>query len=280
VQPSTKNKRPREIAEGLDIQALGMTLKISHCLPSKNNWNFGPDVHNFAEPTQEFWLSGIPEQHEKAGIGSSEPNCISGHQVVWTSERAGYSAMSSSVCQSSVVLGNWFKDYNSSSKGGSPSLSEISQKLFQVTSNDARVPPWPGLSAYQAEEPSSKLSCNTTLCSYQTEEVARNLSNAIEEKKEPCMFRLFGVNLINHTKSKSSATTDKMTMGVGEISTRAAGSFEDSGQLSALSKVTKDHTQLLNESPREIQSHQSCTGRTRIKVQVLLFSSLFPCSAS
>ena len=257
---------------------MGMRLKISRCLSSKNNRNFDSDVHNFAEPTQEFWLSGIPEQHEKTGIGSSEPNCISGHQVIWTSERAGYSAMSSSVCQSSVVLGNWFKDYNSSSKGGSPSLSEISQKLFQVTSNDARVPPWPGLSAYQAEEPSSKLSCNTALCSYQTEEVAPNLSNAIEEKKEPCMFRLFGVNLINHTKI--SSTTDKMTMGVGEVSTQAAGSFEDSGQLSALSKVIKDHTQVLNESPREIQSHQSCTGRTRIKVQVLLFSSLSPFSAS
>ncbi|OEL35057.1 Auxin response factor 1, partial [Dichanthelium oligosanthes] len=239
VQPSTKNKRPRETAESLDIQAL--------------------------EPAQEFWLSGMPEQHEKTGTGSSEPNCIPGHQVVWTSERAGYSGMSSSVCQNSLVLGNWFEDFNSSSKV-SPSLSEISQKLFQVTSNDARVPPWPGLCAYQAEEPSSKLSCNTALCSYQTEEVAPKFSNAVEEKKEPSMFRLFGVNLINHTKS--SASTDKMTVGVGEISTRAAGSFEDSGQPSAVSKVTKDHTQVVNESPREIQSHQSCTGRTRIKVQM------------
>lgn len=210
----------------------------------------------------------MPEQHEKTG---TEPNCISGHQLAWTSERAGYSAMSSSVCQNSVVLGNWFKDFNSSSKGASPSLAEISQKLFQVTSNDAsRVPPWPGLSAYQTEEPSSKLSCNTAVCSYQTEEVAPKFSNAVVEKKEPSMLRLFGVNLIDHTKS--SATADKMTVGVGEISTRAAGSLEDSSQLSALSKVTKDHTQFVNESPREIQSHQSCTGRTRIKVQVLFFS--------
>ncbi|CAM0145497.1 unnamed protein product [Urochloa decumbens] len=240
VQPPTKNKRPRETAESLDIQA--------------------------QEPTQEFWLSGMPEQHEKAGIGSSEPNCISGHQVVWTSERAGYSAMSSSVCQNSVVFGNWFKDFNSSSKGASPSLSEISHKMFQVTSNDARVPSWPGLSAYQAEEPSSKLSCNTALCSYQTEEVAPHFSNAVEEKKAPSMFRLFGVNLINHTKN--TATSEKMTVGVGEVLTRAAGSLEDSSQISAVSKVTKDHTQFVNESPREIQSHQSCTGRTRIKVQM------------
>nr|CAB3471602.1 unnamed protein product [Digitaria exilis] len=103
VQPSTKNKRPREAAENLDIQAL--------------------------EPTEEFWFSGMPEQHEKTG---TEPNCISGHQLAWTSERAGYSAISSSVCQNSVGLGNWFKDFNTSSKGVSPSLSEISQKLFQV----------------------------------------------------------------------------------------------------------------------------------------------------
>ncbi|XP_066313507.1 auxin response factor 1-like isoform X1 [Miscanthus floridulus] len=240
VQPSMKNKRPRETAESLDIHVL--------------------------EPAQEFWLSGRPEQHEKTSISSTEPNCISVHQVAWTSEHAGYSAMSSSICQNSAVIGSWFKDFNSSSKGTSPSLPEISQKLFQVTSNDARVPPWPGLSAYQAEEPSSKLSCNTALCSYQTEEVAPKFSIAVEEKKEPGMFRLFGVNLINHTRS--SATADKTTVGVGETSMRGAGSFEDSGQLSALSRVTKDHTHLVNESPREIQSHQSCNGRSRIKVQM------------
>ncbi|EES02172.1 hypothetical protein BDA96_03G003900 [Sorghum bicolor] len=239
VQPSMKNKRPRETAESLDIHAL--------------------------EPAQEFWLSGRPEQH-KTSISSNEPNCISVHQVAWTSERPGYSAMSSSICQNSAVIGSWFKDFNSSSKGASPSLPEISQKLFQVTSNDARVPPWPGLSAYQAEELSSKLSCNTALCSYQTEEVAPKFSIAVEEKKEPGMFRLFGVNLVNHTRS--SGIADKMTVGVGETSMRGAGSFEDSGQLSALSRVTKDHTHLVNESPREIQSHQSCSGRNRIKVQM------------
>ena len=44
MQPSTKNKRHRETAESLDIQAMGMTLKISRCLSSKNNWNFGSDL--------------------------------------------------------------------------------------------------------------------------------------------------------------------------------------------------------------------------------------------
>lgn len=232
VQPAMKNKRPRETPEGLDIHAL--------------------------EPAQEFWLSGRPEQHEKTSVSSSEPK----HQVAWTSERAGYSAMSSSICQNSAVTGSWFKGFNSS--GSHPSLPEISQKLFQVTSNDARVPPWPGLSAYHADEPSSKLSCNTALCSYQTEEVAPRFSNAVEEeKKEPGMFRLFGVNLINH--ARSSATADKTSVGAGETSARAAGSFEDSAQLS---RVTKDHTHMVNGSPREIQSHQSCSGRSRIKVQM------------
>ncbi|KAK3159621.1 hypothetical protein QOZ80_1BG0048890 [Eleusine coracana subsp. coracana] len=126
VQPSTKTKRPREIAENLDIQA--------------------------PEHAQEFWLSGMPQQHEKP------------------------------------------------------------------------------------------------------------------EKKEPSMLRLFGVNLINHINS--TASTDKMTVVVAETSTQAACSYEDSGQLSALSKVTKDHTQFVNESPREIQSHQSSAARTRIKVQM------------
>lgn len=208
----------------------------------------------------------MPQQHEKIGTGSNEPN---GHQVVWASERPGYSTMSSSsVCQNTVVLESWLKDFNSSSKGVSPTLSDISQKLFQVTSQDTRVAPWPGFSAYQAEEPSSKLSCNTTLCSYRTEEVAPNFPNAVEEKKEPSMLRLFGVDLI-HTKC--AASTDKMTVGGGEVSIRAACSYDDSCQLSTFSKLTKEHAQFVNESPREIQSHQRSAARTRIKVQVLFF---------
>jgi auxin response factor len=210
----------------------------------------------------------MPQQHEKIGTGSCEPNCISGHQAVWTIEHPGYGTTSnSSVCQNTVVLESWLKDFNPSSKGVSPTLSEISQKLFQVTSNDVRVAPWPGFSGYQAEEePSSKLPCNTALCSYRPEEVALN---AVEEK-EPAKFRLFGVDLINHIKS--TASTDKISIGAGGMLTRAACSYEDSGQLSAFSKVTKDHTQFVDESPREIQSHQSSTARTRIKVQVSFYS--------
>ncbi|KAL6850244.1 hypothetical protein ACP4OV_020871 [Aristida adscensionis] len=235
MQPSMKNKRSRETAENLDIQAL--------------------------EPAQEFWLSGMPQQHEKTGIGSVEPNGMSGHQAVWKSERPGYGAInSSSACQNPLVLESWWKDFNSKSKGASPTLSEISKKLFQVTKNEARIAPWPGLSpAYQAaDEPSSKLSCSTALGSYTTEEVTHKFSNVVEEKKEPGMLRLFGVDLINNTK---------MTVITGETSTRT-GSFEDSGQLSALSKVTRDHTQFVNESPREIQSHHNGAARTRIKVQM------------
>jgi auxin response factor len=210
----------------------------------------------------------MPHQHEKTGTGSCEPNCISGHQAVWTIEHPGYGTTSnSSVCQNTVVLESWLKDFNSSSKGVSPTLSEISQKLFQVTSNDVRGAPWPGFSAYQAEEPSSKLPCNTALCSYRPEEVALN---AVEEKKEPAKLRLFGVDLINHIKS--TANTDKISVGAEETLIRAACSYEDSGQLSAFSKVTKDHTQFVNESHREIQSHQSSAARTRIKVQVSFYS--------
>jgi auxin response factor len=61
-------------------------------------------------------------------------------------------------------------------------------------------------------------------------------------------------------------------VGAGETSARAAGSFEDSAQLS---RVTKDHTHMVNGSPREIQSHQSCSGRSRIKVTSFKFLSFY-----
>ncbi|KAL5221013.1 hypothetical protein ABZP36_025726 [Zizania latifolia] len=239
LQSSAKNKRLRAPSESPDLQSL--------------------------EPAQEFWLSGMPQQHEKTGIGSSDLTCISEHQVVWSSEHPGYGAVSSSVCQKPLVLESWLKDFNSLSKGVSPTLSEISQKLIQVTNNEARVIPWPVLSAYQAEEPTSKLSSNTALGGYRTEEVAPNMPKVVEEKKEPGMFRLFGVNLMKCTSI--TATADKSGGEAGETSTRVAGSYEDSGQLSTFSKVTKDHI-IVDESPREIQSHQSYTGRTRIKVQM------------
>ncbi|EEC70260.1 hypothetical protein OsI_01065 [Oryza sativa Indica Group] len=240
LQSATKNKRPREPSETIDLQSL--------------------------EPAQEFWLSGMPQQHEKTGIGSSEPNCISGHQVVWPGEHPGYGAVSSSVCQNPLVLESWLKDFNSSNKGVSPTLSEISQKIFQVTSNEARIATWPARSAYQAEEPTSKLSSNTAACGYRTEEVAPNASKVVEGKKEPAMFRLFGVDLMKCT-SISTTTDDKSSVGAGEASAKGTGSHEDSGQLSAFSKVTKEHI-AADESPQEIQSHQNYTARTRIKVQM------------
>ncbi|KAG8052496.1 hypothetical protein GUJ93_ZPchr0001g30339 [Zizania palustris] len=217
LQSSTKNKRPRQPSESLDLQSL--------------------------EPAQEFWLSGVPQQHEKICIGSSDLTCISGHQVVWPSE------------------------HHHPGKGVSASLSEISLKLFQGTNNEARLTPWPVLPVCQAEELTSKLSSNTALGVYRTEEVAPNVSKVVEEKMEPGKFRLFGVNLMKCTST--TVTADKSGGVTGETSTRAAGSvsYEDSGHLSTFSKVTKDRN-IVDESHREIQSHQSYTGRTQIKVQM------------
>lgn len=236
LQSSAKNKRPREATENLD-------------LPPQ-------------EPAREFWLSGMPQQHDRTFVGSSDPSCISGHQVVWPG--GGYGAMSSSsVCQNPLVYDSWLKEFNPSSKVLSPSMSEISQKLFQVASHETRASPWPALSAYQAVEPAPKLPCNTALDGYLAEETAApNVPKVTEKSKEPGVFRLFGVDLMKHTNS--AATPDIPSAGVVEISARVAGSYEESGQLSAFSKVTK----VVNDSPREIQSNQSYISRNRVKVQM------------
>ncbi|XP_051223988.1 auxin response factor 1 [Lolium perenne] len=235
LQSSAKNKRPRETTENLD-------------LPSQ-------------EPAREFWLSGMPQQqHERTFVGSSDPSCISGHQVVWPG--AGYGAMSSSsVCQNPSAYDGWLKEFNPSSKGLSPTLSEISHKLFQVTSNETRVAPWPAISAFQAVEPAPKLPCNTVYGHLAEEAATPNVPTVTEKSKEPGVFRLFGVNLMKHTKG--TATPDIASAGAGETSTKIAGSYEESG-LSAFSKVPK----VVNESPREIQSNHSYVARNRVKVQM------------
>uniref|UniRef100_A0ACD5VNS6 Uncharacterized protein n=1 Tax=Avena sativa TaxID=4498 RepID=A0ACD5VNS6_AVESA len=235
MQSSAKSKRPRETTENLDI-------------PSQ-------------EPVREFWLSGMPQQHERTFVGSSDPSCISGHQVVWPG--VGYGAMSSSsVCQNPLVYDSWLKEFNPSSMVLSPTMSEISQKLFQVASNETRAAPWPALSAYQAVELAPILPCNTPLGGYLAEEAAApSVPKVTEKSKEPGVF-LFGVNLMAHTNS--AVTPDIASAGAGETSARVAGCFEESGQLSAFSKVAK----VVNESPREIQSNQSYIARNRVKVQM------------
>ncbi|KQK03480.1 auxin response factor 1 isoform X3 [Brachypodium distachyon] len=243
LQSSIRNKRPRETTEDLDLQSLNPT-------------------------TQEFSLSGMPRQHDKIGDGPSNPNrMIPGNQVIWPGERAaGYSAVgSSSFCQKPLVRESWLEEFNLSRQAMSPTLSEISQKLYQVTRNDARAAPWPVLPAYQAQQPALRLPCNTALHSYRTEEAAPSLPKVTEKSKEPGMVRLFGVNLMKPTSG--TATADNAGAGAGETSARVAGPCEESGQVSALSRVTKDH-KVVNESPREIQSNQSCIARNRVKVQM------------
>ncbi|KAM3348400.1 hypothetical protein ACQJBY_021968 [Aegilops geniculata] len=243
LQSSAKNKRPRETNENFD-------------LPSQ-------------EPTQEFWLSGMTQQHERTYVGSSDPNRISGyHQILWpSSEPAGYGAMSSSsVCQTPLGLGDgWPKDFNPSSQGISPTLSEITQKLNRVASSEGRTPPRATAlcGGYRAEEPTSKLSCNTTTLPL-PEQVAPYLPKVAEKAKEPGVVRLFGVNLMENTNNAAAPTAGNASAGAGETSARVSGSVEGSGQLSAFSKVTK----VANESPREIQSQQSNVGRNRVKVQM------------
>lgn len=224
----------------------------------------------------------MTQQHERTYVGSSDPNRISGyHQILWpSSEPAGYGAMSSSsVCQTPLGLGDgWPKDFNPSSQGISPTLSEITQKLNQVASSEGRAPP-PWATAlcggYRAEEPTSKLSCNTSLPlpSHLTEQVAPYLPKVAEKNKEPGVVRLFGVNLMENTNNAAAAdAAGNASAGAGETSARVAGSVEGSGPLSAFSKVTK----VVNESPREIQSQQSSIGRNRVKVQLLCISFLPP----
>lgn len=228
----------------------------------------------FAEPTQEFWLSGTSQQHERTYVGSSDPNRVSGyHQVRWPSDRSGYRAMSSSsVCQTPLVLGeNWFKDFNPSSQGISPTLSEISQKLVQVANSEIRAPvtSWAAVSGYRAEENTSRLSCTTAmpLGSHQTEHAAPCVPKVAGNTKESGMVLLFGVNLMGNTTNNAATTAGNASAGAGETSARVAGYMEGSGQLSAFSKVEK----VVNESPREIQSQQNSIGRNRVKVQNFFF---------
>ncbi|KAJ4730783.1 Auxin response factor [Rhynchospora pubera] len=132
---------------------------------------------------------------------------------------------------------SWLKDLNGPSKcqatSNSSSLTDVSLKLFRDQNEQNKVNSWSNLAQSKPEEP---------------------------KKTE---FRLFGIDLKANLNSHVAPTN--ITEESSRMKITITDSIEESVQLSVLSKELK---QSLTESPKEIQSKQSCSTRNRIKVQM------------
>ncbi|XP_078174213.1 auxin response factor 1-like isoform X2 [Carex rostrata] len=138
---------------------------------------------------------------------------------------------------------SWLKDFSGPAKcqatSNSSSLTDVSLKLFRDPNEQTKLNSWSNLAQSKPEEP------------------------------KRTDFRLFGIdlkaNMNSNLNSNSNAVTANTTEESSLMKIKITESVEESMQHSVLSK---EHKQNLMESPKEIQSKQSCSTRNRIKVQM------------
>nr|CAD1843494.1 unnamed protein product [Ananas comosus var. bracteatus] len=193
------------------------------------------------EQNQPFWYSGYTQSHDLTALSSTENKAN-------TVTKNGASSLDP------VVRDNWLKDFHSPMKSPASSLTDVSLKLFHDRNEETVV----------------------ASTDYMTEEPMLKLCTGIEEQKKPESVsggcRLFGINLVSPVKSTSEkpnlAPVCTSVAAVKDPSSKGTGSIEDLDRQSALSKVSKELKQGIQEIPKEIQSRQNCSIRSRTKVQM------------
>ncbi|XP_077251320.1 auxin response factor 18-like isoform X2 [Tasmannia lanceolata] len=220
------------------------------------------------EPSSAFWYPGSTQSHELSAFRSTETrNCET--QIAWPlkpDEIAGNNISSNKSLQKFVrPEKNWLKElqvpFMKHTDCSHTSLANVSLNLFQDAKQESKVEvlsPIP--SGYSTIDHSFKLGDGSMP------------PDVTEKGKRPGSYRLFGIELINCPNS-SDAVAKILTSPVSVSSATvepitATVSAADSDQQSGLSKASKEQKQDLEISPKEIQSRQSCSIRSRTKVHM------------
>ncbi|XP_072965541.1 auxin response factor 18-like isoform X1 [Typha angustifolia] len=266
---ATNIPRPEKVSPW-DIELLNATAPALNVAPPLLTKNKRPrqqtditDLQDLAEPTPAFSYSGISHDLSHLTALSSTDAHNMEPQVVWSGMQngnKGNGVMDGSSARDPVISDGCPKDWHSLIRNPSSSLTDVSLHLFPHMNEETKVPPWPVISSYTAED--------TTL----------KLCNGVEEHKKPGSIsstcRLFGVDLVSHSHCTASAEkanvapTGISITGIEDPPTRATGSVAESDQLSGLSKVSKEQKRVSQEYPKEVQSKQNGSSRSRTKVQM------------
>ncbi|XP_072981401.1 auxin response factor 18-like isoform X1 [Typha angustifolia] len=233
-----KNKRPRHPVDIPDLQFLGV------------------------EPVPAFQYSGMTRSHDLTALSSTITQNSEPH-VIWPSmqnENRGNATIKDPSTHDSLLLDGWLKDFHSPIKSSSSSPTEVPLKLFENMNKEMKFSLWPVISGGITEDPKVML------------------HNGLEEEKKSGSpvsgYRLFGVDLLNHSNSTAStenvcgAPVCTLLNGAEDRPSKETGSTENMDQQSELSKVSKEQKQSQQESPKEIQSRLNSLTRSRIKVQM------------
>lgn len=199
------------------------------------------------------------QSRESGNITSSTTkvlNCET--NVLWTRRLLGNMANGSTDFQEGPrsckkrVLDCLSMDIHSPLKSSSSTIDDIHMKLFQERRGEATAtqPTWPLTQHSAANEPVLVLG---------------NISEKRKKTDSGTSCRLFGIDLISHS---SSINPVHITISASQDPVPAASM--ESEQQSEVSKISKEGKTTLQATPKDIQSKQNCSLRSRTKVNRLL----------
>ncbi|XP_068667010.1 auxin response factor 11-like isoform X2 [Aristolochia californica] len=218
------------------------------------------------EPTRAMWYPSSTQSPDLSAFSSTEAQGCEA-QIGWQlkqKENNGNTSKNTTGLRNAIPpREDWCKDahvsYSNWTELSSP-CKNISLKLFDAVEEESKVvAKFPIPTCH-----TPKFGDNSTII------------DSAEKEKKPENYRLFGFDLISNV---SIAPLEKPP--TGQISASATTKDEqdvvtlsatDSGQLSGLSKSSKEQKQNLLVSPKEVQCKQACSTRSRTKLLGVLWT--------
>ncbi|KAH8522161.1 hypothetical protein H0E87_002971 [Populus deltoides] len=196
------------------------------------------------------WNSGLTQSHDLTQLSVTGEGKSYENHVMWHQKQTDVNGHSNSMSRTQTE-GGWL---------ASPHVN-VSQHPFQDAMEDSKsVSPWPVFSGY-----------STPLSSKSKNDPILDPSDKGRKSEVPTSYRLFGIDLVNHSSSSTPIEVPAQPMSIcsGATEGHVLGTLSavDSDQKSEVSKEQKPEQ--LQKSPKEIQSKQSSTStRSRTKVQM------------
>lgn len=199
------------------------------------------DLSSTAAPP---WDSRLTQSHDLTQMSGTAEGKRKENHFIWHHKQTGINSHSNSISRSPTE-GGWLS---------SPHVN-VSRHLFQEATEDSKsVSNWPVISCYSTPQ-SAKLKNDTIL---DPVEKGRKTEAASS-------YRLFGIELINHSTSspveKAPAQPVSVSSGTTEEHVLSTLSATDSDKKSDISKEKKPEQ--LRVPPKDVQSRQSCSSSTR-----------------
>ncbi|GAV91793.1 AUX_IAA domain-containing protein/B3 domain-containing protein/Auxin_resp domain-containing protein [Cephalotus follicularis] len=247
-EPTSIRRPDRVSAWEIEPFVASVPLSVAQPAAIKNKRLRPPEIPavDLTSTASAPWNSGSSQSHDLTQLSVSTEAKKNDNHAMWHHKHRDINISSNSMPRIQTE-GGWL----SSPHAG------VSQHLFQdATEGSKSVSAWPDLSGYSA--PHSSQVNNDVL-----------LDQGQQEKKSETATRcrLFGIELINHTRN-TPFTTISVSSGTTDGHSFSNLSAAESDQKLDISKASEEKKQELQVSQKDSQTRQSCSTSTRSRTKV------------